>query len=676
MRGRDRGPFWLLGVVAMLGLIGCFGKGVTPNTKDGGAADRGPGDGNQLVDSGDSFGGRSGAATSTASSASHGVGGTAAGASGGATTGTTAGGAGISGTGGSSALVGGGTSALGSGGASIIGGISTGGQMSTGGISVPVGGGETATVGGSGGTTRPGGSGLAAGTSGAAPDAGGVDTRLDVAADAPATPGPPGAKCSVSGDCAAGNCVDSVCCDKPCSGCNACVKAMTGKDDGTCAPVASGDDPHDTCTDETTAKPCGSDGTCDGKGACRKASAGQKCGSASCSADGNTFTPEPKCDGNGACTPGTPQSCAPYQCAITGCARICSKQSDCDTGTYCNITGGTCAAQKTNGTTASQTYECQSGIIASGVCCNTACGECNSCTTGTCTPSGSGTVCGGGGKVCVSGTCQAGCWITGQYASSGATNPSNPCQSCQPAAITSGWSTKSDGTSCGTGKTCSAGVCQCTTGTDCGASGCINVNGNDNNHCGSCTNVCPAGKSCNSGTCACAKGAPACGGCLAWDFEWGSDPAPWSLEPFPDLANPNAATNIGITKSRNHGGTSSLIAPVQISFGSGAQSAVVSVALPCKVNLSGYSGSAYMYLAGDYPLTEYTNLIAVDSWTSSGTLADHNVPFFGNIPTNQWFEVSLGFSISVPVDHIGISLTPSTNWTGTMYLDDVVINGL
>jgi hypothetical protein len=143
---------------------------------------------------------------------------------------------------------------------------------------------------------------------------------------------------------------------------------MTGEVDGTCAAVATGKDPHDACNDETTTKPCGNDGTCDGKGACRKVASGQKCGSASCSADGNSFTPEPKCDGDGVCVPGTTQTCSPYQCAATGCAKACTKLSDCDTGTYCNTTVGTCATQKTNGAAATQTYECSSGIIADGVC--------------------------------------------------------------------------------------------------------------------------------------------------------------------------------------------------------------------------------------------------------------------------------------------------------------------
>jgi hypothetical protein len=103
--------------------------------------------------------------------------------------------------------------------------------------------------------------------------------------------------------------------------------------------------------------------------------------------------------------------------------------------------------------------------------------------------------------------------------------------------------------------------------------------------------------------------------------------------------------------------------------------AEVTVSLPCKVNLAGYSGWAYVYFAGSNPLTDWTNQLLVDTWTGS-TQGDHLVPYFGNIPTNTWFQLALGFTSATSVDRIGITLAPSTNWTGTVYVDDVVINGL
>jgi len=83
-----------------------------------------------------------------------------------------------------------------------------------------------------------------------------------------------------------------------------------------------------------------------------------------------------------------------------------------------------------------------------------------------------------------------------------------------------------------------------------------------------------------------------------------------------------------------------------------------------------------MYLAGSYPLSDWGNLMTVDTWSSSGADGDHNVPFFANLPINEWFKLELSFTSAVPVDRIGIILTPASNWTGTMYVDDVVVNGL
>jgi formylglycine-generating enzyme required for sulfatase activity len=49
------------------------------------------------------------------------------------------------------------------------------------------------------------------------------------------------------------------------------------------------------------------------------------------------------------------------------------------------------------------------------------------------------------GKVCASGNCKSGCWIGSAYYASGANH--GPCQSCQPATSTTKWT--SDSTSCG-----------------------------------------------------------------------------------------------------------------------------------------------------------------------------------------------------------------------------------
>jgi hypothetical protein len=96
----------------------------------------------------------------------------------------------------------------------------------------------------------------------------------------------------------------------------------------------------------------------------------------------------------------------------------------------------------------------------SGVCCNTACGECNSCATGTCTPIANGTGC-GSSKVCNGGACQTGCWIGSAYLTAGTVNPNNSCQICSPSKTTTSWS-NNDGAQVACG-TC-GGSASCTNG--------------------------------------------------------------------------------------------------------------------------------------------------------------------------------------------------------------------
>ena len=88
------------------------------------------------------------------------------------------------------------------------------------------------------------------------------------------------------------------------------------------------------------------------------------------------------------------------------------------------------------------------------------------CNTGTpvCVETGSqanGASC-GSGKVCSSGSCQTGCWIGGAFVSSGAANPANACQVCNPTKSATGWS-NNDGAvapcgSCGGTAACANGT--------------------------------------------------------------------------------------------------------------------------------------------------------------------------------------------------------------------------
>jgi hypothetical protein len=274
------------------------------------------------------------------------------------------------------------------------------------------------------GPSSGGGNGGSGGGSGGRGGGGGSGKVPDAAVDAP--PAPQGATCSADGDCASSVCADGFCCDKACTGCNACTRTQTGQPDGTCAPATSGLNPHSTCTDQRGTNQCGTDGTCDGAGACRYVSTSHVCTDSSC--NGKVFTPVSTCDGKGACVTVKTQDCAPYLCASTGCQKTCTVPADCDTTTYyCDTTNKICASKKKNGSTASQGSECVSNAIADGVCCDKAdCSGCMACsltlngqTDGQCLPvpankvghstcTASNTTCGTTGVCDGAGKCQNG----------------------------------------------------------------------------------------------------------------------------------------------------------------------------------------------------------------------------------------------------------------------------
>jgi hypothetical protein len=77
-----------------------------------------------------------------------------------------------------------------------------------------------------------------------------------------------------------------------------------------------------------------------------------------------------------------------------------------------------------------------------------------------------GTVCGGGGEICVSGMCDADCDIAGAVYTSTTLNPSNSCELCKPGASTSAWTSVTGpaptgpGTTCVSGDICNGGACE------------------------------------------------------------------------------------------------------------------------------------------------------------------------------------------------------------------------
>ena len=137
---------------------------------------------------------------------------------------------------------------------------------------------------------------------------------------------------------ASGFCADGFCCATDCSGpCQTCAAAGAV---GLCVPADVNTDPRNDCTD-MGASTCGTNGFCDGTGACQKYVAGVACQSAGCSGSSLTFAGH--CDGNGTCVGAPAQSCAPYLCGAAGqCKTTCASNADCVSPNTCTI--GICAA--------------------------------------------------------------------------------------------------------------------------------------------------------------------------------------------------------------------------------------------------------------------------------------------------------------------------------------------
>lgn len=94
-----------------------------------------------------------------------------------------------------------------------------------------------------------------------------------------------------------------------------------------------------------------------------------------------------------------------------------------------------------------------------------------------------GTSCGDAG-ICHSGECGSGCEIASTFYANATPNPTNACQTCEPTASTTAWTALVDGTACGNGEICSGAVC----GSECDIGGAIVASAavNASNVCQSC----------------------------------------------------------------------------------------------------------------------------------------------------------------------------------------------
>src|SRR6266540_1700891 len=289
-----------------------------------------------------------------------------------------------------------------------------------------------------------------------------------------------GLACTTNSQCATGFCAQGICCATACTGtCKSCALAGTL---GTCTNVAAGQDPLNQCGDQGAAS-CGTDGFCNGAGACRQYAAGTQCAAASCS--GTTLTPARTCNGTGTCQTVTTSSCAPYACGASACKTTCATPSDCASPSVCN---GTTCGKAQNGATCSVAGDCASNFCAQGVCCATACtGTCKSCalagTLGTCTNIAAGldplnqcadqgaTSCGTDGVCSGAGACRTYAAGTTCRAANGVCDAAETCPgngaSCPGDGKLSDGTTCSDGDACTFGETCQAGACKVGPGSKC-----------------------------------------------------------------------------------------------------------------------------------------------------------------------------------------------------------------
>lgn len=238
-------------------------------------------------------------------------------------------------------------------------------------------------AGASGAGASSGGEGGVGGSGGGASGAGGASGSAGAGGDL-AT----GAVCEQNSDCTSDFCVDGVCCDSACTGsCEACSAANKGSGaDGVCGPVNAGGDPDAECEDQGPTS-CGTNGSCDGAGACALYSTETQCSDSTCSAGVRTLPGH--CDGAGACAAGTTEDCEQGSCDGPVCLGQCQSDASCPPGDYCDPVAGACTPKLPNGDPcqSNQANRCQSGICTDGTCCDSVCdGRCEGCATGTCTP--------------------------------------------------------------------------------------------------------------------------------------------------------------------------------------------------------------------------------------------------------------------------------------------------
>ncbi|HVT08857.1 MAG TPA: hypothetical protein VHO67_15470, partial [Polyangia bacterium] len=154
-----------------------------------------------------------------------------------------------------------------------------------------------------------------------------------------------GQACAAAAECLSGFCAQGVCCGTACQG--ACQSCALPSALGTCSNVPFGaSDPQGTCHDMGNAS-CGTDGFCNGSGACRLYAGGTPCAAPSCPAGTAMLTSGRTCDGNGTCQPASNIAGAPFVCnGATACKAACTTDTDCQAPAICDQKVNLCGDKK------------------------------------------------------------------------------------------------------------------------------------------------------------------------------------------------------------------------------------------------------------------------------------------------------------------------------------------
>jgi hypothetical protein len=165
-----------------------------------------------------------------------------------------------------------------------------------------------------------------------------------------------------------------VACNALCVACSAAKKGQGS--DGTCGNIIDNSDPDNECATQA-ASTCGTDGMCNGSGACRLWAAGTVCVASSCQ-NATTQNDPDTCNGSGMCVDGGTTSCLPLVCSGSGCLMSCSNDNQCSTGFHCDT--GMCEPDLALGDPCMSDNQCATGFCEDGFCCEDGCsGLCMAC---------------------------------------------------------------------------------------------------------------------------------------------------------------------------------------------------------------------------------------------------------------------------------------------------------